>query len=157
MTESITRIRGTGLPGPSPLGIMLPLLQIRPFYPRLFPSSPLPTIFSLSLSSSFGPLFQAFSLSLFFFFFFYSLSLSPPLFALHALLLSFFKLTHPLSPFLEHQGLLSFSRVIDPSSSASFLLSPPLPSPLPYPYRAYYVIRITIICFETASTAHQSE
>lgn len=29
MTESITRIRGTGLPGPSPFGIMLTLLQIR--------------------------------------------------------------------------------------------------------------------------------
>lgn len=39
MTESITRIRGTGLPGPSPFGIMLPLLQIR----------------SSSLASSFGP------------------------------------------------------------------------------------------------------
>lgn len=29
MTESITRIRGTGLPGSSPFGIMLTLLQIR--------------------------------------------------------------------------------------------------------------------------------
>lgn len=48
---------------------------------------------------------------------------SPPLFALHALFSSFFKLIHPLLSFLEHQGLLSFYRVVDPPS-ALFLFSP---------------------------------
>lgn len=144
MTESITRIRGTGLPGPSPLGIMLPLLRIRPLYPPLFPSSPHLSFLFLS----FSPLCRAFSLSPL------PLSLSLPLFALHAFFSSFFKLIHPLLSFLEHQELLSFYRVDDPPSSAPFFFSL---SPS-YSYsRAYYVTRITIICFETASTAHQSE
>lgn len=61
MTESITRIRGTGLPGPSPLGIMLPLLQIRPLYPRLTPSSSLPSFHSLFLlDRSFEPSLSSF-------------------------------------------------------------------------------------------------
>lgn len=42
MTESITRIRGTGLPGPSPFGIMLPLLQIQ--LSSLLSSSQPPTL-----------------------------------------------------------------------------------------------------------------
>lgn len=141
MTESITRIRGTGLPGSSPFGIMLPLLQIRPISPSL----------SLSPFVSFSP-----SLSLFLFLFrpalLCLLSFFSPLFAFHALPSSFFKLIHPLSSFLPftspprmHLKALWFYRV-DPSPSPTY----PCPS-------AYYVIRITIICSETVSTAHQSE
>lgn len=47
MTESITRIRGTGLPGSSPFGIMLPLLQIR----LLSPPLSLSLLLSLSLAA----------------------------------------------------------------------------------------------------------
>lgn len=138
MTESITRIRGTGLPGPSPLGIMLPLLQIRPPYPRLFPS--------LLLSPPF---------TLFFFWTALLNLLSPPLFALRALPSSFFKLIHPSLVFPRASKtalVLSRSR----SSSSLRLLSLLFPAPYPYPL-AYYVIKITIICFETVSTAHQFE
>lgn len=144
MTESITRIRGTGLPGSSPFGIMLPLLQIRPISLSLSPSAPL----SLSLFpclSFFLSLFRPALLCL--------LSFSSPLFAFHALPSSFLKLIHPLSsslPFASpprmHLKALRFYRVVDPSPSPTY----------PYP-SAYYVIRITIICSETVSTAHQSE
>lgn len=142
MTESITRIRGTGLPGPSPL--------------RNYASTPSDSA-SLSLSLFVFLLSPPVSLLLSARSFESSLSLSPPLFILllyshRALPSSFFKLIHPLSSFLEHQRLLSFYRVVDPPFSTPFLVSPPYPH-----LSAYYVIRITIICFETASTAHQSE
>ena len=80
-------------------------------YPRLSLS------FSLAflLSPSFGLL--SFCLS----------SLSPLLFALHALPSSFFKLIHPLSSFLEFQRLLSFYRIVGLSPSAPFLFSCPPP------------------------------
>lgn len=58
--------------------------------------------------------------------------LSPPLFALRALPSSFFKLIHPLSSFLEHRRLLSFYRVVGPPPSASFLLSSPLRTLIPW-------------------------
>jgi len=110
---------------------------------RLFLSPPLSLSLLLSLSF-FLFLFRLALLCL--------LSFFSPLFAFHALPSSFFKLIHPLSSFLPftspprmHLKALWFYRV-DPSPSPTY----PCPS-------AYYVIRITIICSETVSTAHQSE
>lgn len=85
--------------------------------PHLFPSSPFPAL----LSPPFGPLFWAFSLSFHFSFFLYSHSI---------LFSSFFKLIHPLLSFLEHQGLLSFYRVIDPPPLAPFSSPHPWRIPL---------------------------
>lgn len=117
MTESITRIRGTGLPqAPSELcfhsfrfGHSIALFL--PLHPLLSPR--------VSLSLPFGPALSPLS---------FFLPLSPPLFALRALPSSFFKLTHPLSSFLELQRLLSFYRVVSPSPFPLFL-SPSVPLP----------------------------
>lgn len=99
---------------PKPFRIMLPLLQIRSLYPRLFPSSPLPSFLSLPLSvHSFDP------------------SLFPPSSLSHS---SFIRTPYSFRPSLNlytlscpsssHQGLLSFYRVVDPPSSAPFLFFP---------------------------------
>lgn len=156
----ITYLLGPYPGGPRHDGIDYANSRNRPSWPKPpwnYASTP-------SDSASLSPSLSVFSSSLLSLSFFQSTlssplsfpssSLSLPLFALHAFFSSFFKLIHPLLSFLEHQELLSFYRVDDPPSSAPFFFSL---SPS-YPYsRAYYVTRITIICFETASTAHQSE
>lgn len=107
---------------------------------RLFSAPP----FRLSSSST---LFRALSLSLFFSLLLYSHSM-----------LSFHPssnsctLSHPLSSIKGYSRSIASSILLP---SAPFLFSPfPPPDPCSW---AYYVIRITIICFETASTAHQSD
>lgn len=150
----ITYLLGPCPGGPRHDGIDYANSRNRPSWPkppRNYASTPSDSVSSIlvSLCLFLSPSFSLFRPSLFFFFSISSFIRTPC-----ALLSSFFKLIHPLSSFLEYQRLLLFYRIVGLSPSAPFLFS--CPPSYPYPL-AYYIIRITIICFETASTAHQSE
>lgn len=84
------------------------------------------------------------------------LSFSLLLYSRPSFVLFFFKLIHPLSSFLPFTSLL---RVCRPQALSFYRVVDPLPPPSAASFcsSAYYIIRITIICFETASTTHQSE
>lgn len=128
----ITYLLGPCPGGPRHDGIDYANSRNRPSWPkppRNYASTPSD---SASLSPSLSIFFSPPPFTLFFFWTALLNLLSPPLFALRALPSSFFKLIHPLSSFLEHQRLLSFYRVVGPPPSASFLLSSPLRTLIPW-------------------------